>query len=362
MSQRVCRNRLRVIRASWALALAFIVMPFTGMVSAIAAPQFTGGVGGISFGVADLGPPVNPGAPLYLFNNFNLRNDILINPGLGLTADLSIINNTLSTGAIPFAPGQFIWATQVGGGNINGPFGVGGAVIRGDKFGFYLADGGVPGGISASYQIMSWDANFFDLAGSPVGTLGTFIAMKGTVPLVQDVALAALRTQLIGPNIGVVEVPGMIVGIERTGPLSFLPVLQFDMGVPGAVPMGWGGAIIVDNAVTGAFRALIYSVFPDLGVIDGLAIPAGELFQARVTATTIADPSAFDMFMPDPIADADLLNLAFSVNNVAFPSNPLFEFAVVPEAGSVFLALSSLLVVGGGVWSAQRKRRSTSAP
>lgn len=344
---------LRVFRASWTLGVAVCLFP----ISAIAAPVFTGGVGGISFGVADLGPPVSPGAPLYLLNNFNGRNDILINPGLGLTADLSIVNNTLSTGAIPFGPGQFLWAAQVGGGNLNGPFGAGGAVIRGDRFGYTLADGGIPGGFSASYQIMSWDAGFADPIGSPVGTIGTFIAMKGTVPLVQDVALAALRTQLIGPNIGVVEIPGMIVGLERTGPLSFLPVLTFDLGVPGALPMGWGGAVIVDNIATGAFRALIYSVLPDLGVIDGLAIPAGEVFTARVTATTIADPSSFEMFAPDPIADADLLNLAFTLNNVAFPNNPLFEFAIVPEVGSAALmAISSTLVLVGA-WGVHRKRR-----
>jgi hypothetical protein len=340
------------------LAASLVAAGLQAVSTATAAPIFTGGVGGISFGVADLGPPVNPGAPLYLLNNFNLRNDILINPGLGLTADLSIPNNTLSVGPVAFTPGQYVWAAQVGGGNANGPFGKGLAIIRGDRFGYYLQDGGIPGGISASYQILSWDASFIDPVGSPVGTIGTFIAMKGRVPLVQDLALASLRTQLLSPALGgAVEIPGMILGLERTGPLTFAPVLISDTLVGPAMP--WGGAVIVDNAVTGDFRALIYTVFPDLGAIDGFAIPAGAAFTARVTATTIADPSDFEFFMPDPILDADLFTAAFNLNGVPFPNNPLFTpIRAVPELGALALAVVPAALAFGTLAARRARRRN----
>ena len=87
-------------------------------------------------------------------NNFNGRNDILLNPGIGQSAYATIPNNTTSTGIVNWLPGQYIYNIQVGGGNSNGPFGAGAAAISGGLFGYSLADGGVPGGFSTSYEIM----------------------------------------------------------------------------------------------------------------------------------------------------------------------------------------------------------------
>src|SRR6476619_5475354 len=73
---------------------------------------FNGATGGISFGVAGFGAPVSPGVPTYLLNNFNGRTDILTNPGIGLTANPVVANNTSSTGTVAWGPGQFIYNIQ----------------------------------------------------------------------------------------------------------------------------------------------------------------------------------------------------------------------------------------------------------
>jgi hypothetical protein len=331
--------------------------------SAIAVPVFvntsgpdgpfgTGG-GGIAFGVAPLGAPVSPGAPTYIQNNFNGRFDILSNPGIGLTAYPTVPNNTSFVVSGPWAAPNFLYWTQVGGGNVNGPFGAGQAVIYGPTFGFQLADGGIPGGVSASYEILSWDATFTDAAGTAAGNFGTYIAMAGTVPLVQDLALLALRVQLNGPNIGVVEVPGLILAVERTGPLSYnWLALQDNLGGAAmAMPGGWG---VLINTVTGQFKALAYNVFP-------FAIPAGETFTARVTATVIADPanmefptqSILDIFndINNGIAEGGTTGSAMQAfGGGPAPTPPgdwMFTSTPVPEpaaAGLLALGLASLLL------------------
>lgn len=341
-------------------SLSFLLILLLGIPSADAVPIFnstagpdgplgTGGAG-IAFGVAPLGAPVSPGAPTYLANNFNGRADILTNPGIGLTASPIIANNTSEIASGPWPPGGPLFLFQVGGGNAAGPFGAGGAIISGPQFGFALSDGGVPGGVSASYEIMTWDANFTDAAGSAAGTVGTYIAMAGTVPLAQDLALLALRTELSGPNIGVVEVPGLILAVENAGAGTFnLLALQDGLG-GAATAMPGGFAIIVDNVATGAFRALAFNAFPDLGAIDGLAIPAGETFTARVTATVYADPA--DIEMIDPLLHLDLIAEAEASQGATFPSNSLFTQTIpVPEPAT---AAMLLLGLAAGAFTRQR--------
>lgn len=307
---------------------------------------FNGATGGMSFGVAPLGAPVSPGAPTYLANNFNGRSDILTNPGIGLTASPSIPNNTLSVGPLAWGPGQFIWGAQNGGGNVNGPFGSGAAIITGPQFNYRLADGGIPGGTSASYEILTWDANFTQLGGAAVGTTGTFITMGGRVPLNQDLAMVSLRTQLLGPTIGAVELPGLILAVERTGALTYNALALQDNGIGGVTPMGGGWAILI-NAPTGDFRALAYNVLPDLGAIDGLSIPNGEVFTARVTATIYADPAMVGMIDPLALENSDLLAAAIASNNTPFPVDPLFgKSSTIPEPSTYCLALVAVAVLG----------------
>jgi hypothetical protein len=169
--------------------------------------------------------------------------------------------------------------------------------------------------------------------------------MAGTVPLVQDLALLALRVQLNGPNIGVVEVPGLILAVERTGPLSYnWLALQDNLG-GAATPMpgGWG---VLINTGTGQFKALAYNVFP-------FAIPAGETFTARVTATVIADPanmefpaqSFFDIFTE---IDNGSGMQAFGGGSAPTPPGDwLLTGAPVPEpaaAGLLALGLAAMLL------------------
>lgn len=339
-----------------ALAIVFTLSAMTG-----AFPTFDGTAGpdgpfntggaAIAFGVADLGPPVSPGAPTYLLNNFNGRADILTNPGLGLTADPSIPNNTSFIvsgpwGDPPLPPGGPLFLTQVGGGNANGPFGAGAAVITGPQFGYALRDGGIPGGFSASYEILSWDASFTEGPGSLAGTVGTYITMAGRVPLVQDLALVSLRTEITGPTIGVVEVPGLILAVERTGALTYNLLALQDNGIGGVTPMPGGAAILIDNAVTGDFRALAFNAFPDLGAIDGLAFPAGEKFTARVTATIFSDPS--ELALIDPNDHPDLIAAAVADQGTPFPTNFLFTHTEpIPEPMAICLALVGVCMVAG---------------
>lgn len=312
---------------------------------------FNGATGGISFGVAGLGAPVSPGVPTYLLNNFNGRTDILTNPGIGLTANPVVANNTSSTGTVAWGPGQFIYNIQNGGGNVNGPFGQGAAVVTGPQFAYRLADGGVPGGVSSSYEIMSWDANFTQGAAALAGTTGTYITMGGRVPLNQDLAMISLRTRIIGNTIGQIEVPGLILAVERTGPATYATVALQDTinGGAGALAMGGGWAIIIDNAATGAFRALAYNAFPDLmdGVLNGVAIPAGEVFTARVTATVYADPASIDMLDPLDFQNNDLVAQALlNGGGTPFPVNPLFtQGENVPEPATLMLALIGSLAL-----------------
>ena len=140
-------------RLAW-LAIFFFVSPSVGLAIPVfvgtSGPDGAGAVGGavISMGVAPWLPPDSPGAPTYGINNFNGRNDILKNPGLGKTADPNIGNNTKSWstgpwGAPPLLAGGPFSGMQAGGGNVNGPFGVGRAMITGPGYSVSLTDAGV---------------------------------------------------------------------------------------------------------------------------------------------------------------------------------------------------------------------------
>ena len=63
------------------LAATSLAMAIAGRAYAI--PAYTGGNGGISFGVSSYGGAPNIGGPTFIPNNFTGLNDILSSPGLG---------------------------------------------------------------------------------------------------------------------------------------------------------------------------------------------------------------------------------------------------------------------------------------
>jgi hypothetical protein len=343
----VCIRTRRVYRCAAIALMAATSLAVAQTANAISV--FNGGNGVISFGVANIAGPVGAGVPTYLANNFTGRNDILLNPGIGQSAYATIANNTTSIGPVAWGPGQFIFNVQNGGGNINGAFGSGAAAIVGGQFGYRLADGGIPGGTSASYEIMTWNANFTQAGAAALGTTGTYITMGGFLPANQDLALVSLRTKLVGNSIGVVEVPGLVLAVERGLGNTYSTVAIQDNfnGGAGATAMPGGWATIIDNAVTGKFRAVAYNVFGDLGLLDGLSIPNGEIFTAQITATVFADPASVEMFDPISVDNADLLALALNSSGtpVPFPTTPLLDHQNpdnVPEPASIALVLIGL--------------------
>jgi hypothetical protein len=319
-------------------------------VTASAVSVFTGGVGGISFGVANIGAPVGTGTPTYLpNNNFPGRSDILLNPGIGQSAYATVANNTSSTGSIPFGPGQYVYNTQIGGGNVNGPFGSGSAAIGGGLFGYSLADGGIPGGTSASYEIMTWTANFTQVGAALPLTTGTFITAGGFLPENQDLALVSLRTKLTGSTLGAIEVPGLILAVERGAGNSYnyLALQDNNNGGLGATAMPGGWAVKIDDIVTGKFRAMAYNTFP-------FAIPNGELLTAQITATVFADPAHFDMFDPLAFENNDILfdAIANGGNGIInpFPVTPLLNQQDPANAVPEPAAVSLLLIAAFACW------------
>lgn len=345
------------------IALTLLSAVLLASPTAVAAPVFIGGEGAIAFGVGDLGAPINPGAPIYRLNNTNGRFDILTNPGLGLTLNNSIINNTSFTPPnVPMVPGSSIFLTQLGGGNVNGPFGAGSAIITGGGtgtgFSLGLADGGVPGGISASYEILSWRADFIEVGGSPVGTTGAAIAMRGSVPLPQDLLILSMRTELTidvggaGVVFDVVEMPGMIIAMENLGVLT-PTVIQDNLGGL-ATPMPFGFAVAANN-LNNTFEMLMFTAFPDLGPLgDGLTFGPGDLISAEITVTAIADPAAM-IALDLSAADPQLISAAEQMAGVSLPTNLLISTVTLPEPSSCVLA--ALAIGVSGCWIIRRRRR-----
>ncbi len=329
-------NRLVSARVKPKLFAAFILC------LAIATPAaadsiFVGGTAGISFGVSGYGPPV-PGVPTYIPNNFTGLVDILSSPGGTFFTANPVIANNISSGAgfLPF--GGF----QVGGGNINGPFGAGIVAITGPQVGFFLSDP-IPGGGSASYAVGSWFANFVNPV-AYAGPFGTFLAMGGILPAIGSADVAALRTRITSldpasPFFGGVDLPQLVLANSRNGPLLYSAVA---LG-------GSGAAIVVDNAVAGTFWGLAVNNFP-------IVIPAGDAFTAVSTLTIYADPADMFSFDPEnPPLELDAAVLAELFQNTGpLPAFSLIGSNAVPEPSSLLLFGMGVCGIVGYV----RRRRS----
>ena len=293
--------------------------------SAPAVPVYTGGTGGMAFGVTPYGAPV-PGVPTYILNANNGLFDILSSPGgTFLTANPVIPNNIASIGP-GVLPGFLTW---VGGGNVNGPFGVGSIAISGPTVGFALSDP-VPGGGSASYGIGTWSATFNEPVGY-AGPFGSFLSIAGSVPAVGNAAVAGLRTHITSANpaspfFGGIDLPELVLANSQVAP-----------GVFSWVALGGAGAAMLNGP--GGFRGLaINNAF--------LAIPAGDIFTATSTLTIYADPASLNVF--DPLWDPSL---------IAATGTTLPDFGVVstvPEPGTgLLLGMGALALLG---WRARRSQ------
>ncbi len=316
------------VRQALAASLAATVISGLLASSSHAAPTYAGGNGAISFGVTDYGAPV-PGVPTFIFNNFTNLNDILSSPGgTFLTANPVIANNIASYGPGPL-PG---FGIQVGGGNVNGGFGAGDVAISGPGVGFDLSDP-IPGGGSASYEIASWNATYFDPTGS-AGNYGNYLSIGGYLPAVGSAAAVSLVTEITSANpaspfFGGVDLPALVLADSETSP-----------GVYSWVALGGSAAILTDG-VTSTFQGLA------LNSIAGV-IPAGDVFTVTSTLTAYADPASLDVI---DFPDQSLLDLTGPLPGIVLASTP--------EPSSIVLALLGLAFTG--VLKLRRRKRPSSA-
>ncbi len=320
-------RKLRALTRLGAVLVVTATSVFAGDIIAVGLIP-NGGTGAISFGVAPYGGAPNVGGPTYIADNVTGRNDILTSPGLGtlggyLTASPVIANNIASySGALP------LFAVQVGGGNGNGAFGSGDAVNAGSTMGFDLSDSGAGGG-SASYLISAANYSYTDV-GAPIAagsTYGAYLALGGFVPLIGNADVASLRVHISDTDnvfgAGGSDLPQLVLAISRNG--AGAGIGNYNIVTIGGAG-GGNAALILDNGVTGQFRALAVD---DLAL--GAAIPVGDVLSISTALTGYSDPASFDSFSPD--LSVDLLNLAGPLPGLEFADTP----TVTPEPSTVLL-------------------------
>ncbi len=291
------------------LQLVFMAVAICALAASTvyAVPNYNGGNGITSFGVAGYGAPV-PGVPIYIPNNFTGLNDILSSPGGTFQTANPIIANNIASYGPGLLPSAFF---QVGGGNVNGAFGAGTVTTTGPGVGFTLSDSGPAGG-SASYEIASWNANYTEPVGF-VGTYGNVLSIGGVLPAVGSASVASLRTVITSAN------PGSPFFGGVTLPQLVLADAEIAPGVFSWVALGGTGAAILTN-LAGGYSGLALNRI-------AVAIPAGDAFTVTTTLTAYADPASIDTIAPD-------LNLFNGLG-------PLPDFSVgsaTPEPGSIVLA------------------------
>lgn len=311
--------------------LAFFAIP------ALAAPAYVpgSGTGAVSFGVTGFNNFVPP-APTYILNNFTGQVSIMTSPGNPIQTSLPTVpNNIREVG--PFAlPGA---AFQVGGFNLNGPFGSGSVGVSPTTFGFQVSDFAPEGG-SGSYLVASSIATFNEAAGY-AGAFGSWLAIGGTLPAVGSDVAASLRTFIdsanpASPFFGGFDLPELVMAIGRIGPVLYAHTER------GGAGLGGGAVMVIDDPLAGAYRGLALNNF-------NIAIPAGDVFVVKSTLTVIADPSTIgsNVNFDDLVAQTGSSLPAYTlVSSIAAP---------VPEVDALWMLLAGLGIVG----IATRRRRSS---
>jgi len=294
--------------------------------AASAALVSNGGTGAVVFGVASIGAPANPGGPVFIHNNFTGLQDVLSSPGNGwLTADTSIPNNIQENSGV--LPG---FGVRIGGGNANGPFGVGAAKI--DAFGNvgYLISDTAPAGGSGSYLIASSITQYTSVTQS-VGSVGAFLGLKGRLISPASSVAISLRIHIsdtAGVFNGIVS-PPMVIGIG--GGLNNVALGDF------------AGHVL--NTITGEFAAFSLDATPILN------IPAGDVLTVRTTLTAIGDPSTIEsLSFDDPLLDS--LITGSGATRPDFLLSQTVDSSTVPAPGALLTM---------GVFSLAARRRSRRA-
>ena len=324
------------------------VVLFSLSVSGFADAIYTGGTGIIVMGVAPYGGAPNVGGPTYIANNFTGRNDILTSPGLGtlggyLTANPVVANNIFSNGPVasPFG------GTQTGGGNASGSFGAGVGYEGGSFANFALADSGAGGG-SASYMIISGDSTY-NVAGAAVAagtSYGSYIGIGGFVPLVGNADVASLMVHYSDTagvfGAGGTDAPQEVLAISRNG--AGAAITNYNIVTLGG-HAGVNAGLILDDGVTGAFRALAV----DSAILPG-ALPLGDIITVTWTLTAYSDPASFDSID----VSQDLLNLTGPL-----PADLFMDVnASTPEPGTPLLIASGLVAI----WLYRRRGEKRGQP
>jgi hypothetical protein len=151
-----------------------------------------------------------------------------------------------------------LFANQVGGSNASGAFGSGAMSNLGTQVGLALADSG-PGGGSASYAIGAGNITY-TVAGAPIAagsTYGAYLTMAGSVPLVGNADVLGLRVHISDTagvfGAGGTDLPQLVLAISRNG--AGAGIGNYNVVAIGGVA-GGNAALILDNGLTGSFRAL----------------------------------------------------------------------------------------------------------
>jgi hypothetical protein len=143
--------------------------------------------------------------------------------------------------------------------------------------------------------------------------------------------------------------PNLVLAISRNG--AGATAANYNVvalgGVGAANPVGGTAGLILDNGVTGAFRAAAVDNLPSP------AIPAGDVITVTATLTGYADPASFTTL--DITNQNDLLALTGPLPGISFVDTT----AAIPEPASLVMSATGLLgVLGYSVWSRRRKRRA----
>jgi hypothetical protein len=324
-------------------------MVFASSAPAWGGPIFDGGTGGIAFGVTPYGGAPNVGGPTYIADSITGRNDILTSPGLGtlggyLTANPVVANNIASHGgALPLA------LSQSGGGNGAGAFGQGSVTNVGPQLSATLADSG-PGSGSASYAITSANMTY-TVAGTaiPAGTTyGASLSMAGSVPLVGNADIESLRVHVSDTagvfGAGGTDLPQMVLAISRNG--AGAGIGNYNIVAVGG-DTGSNAALILDNGVNGAFRALSVD---DLTL--GAPLPVGDILSVSYGFTAYTDPAMIQTF--DPMLYNDLLNLTGPLPADSLVGTVASVATAAPEPASLSLLGLGVAGIAGYAW---RRRR-----